>query len=112
MPLKSNPATVEFLKEKGLIQEQAPLPGRVDEVKKIAEDHGRDPGMLFFPRREVERLMKDDDWDFGPNWLNYAQHVLDTETELPDYPDEMRETFERLMAEHGIDASKFLPAQD
>ncbi|HMM49415.1 MAG TPA: nitroreductase family protein [Miltoncostaeaceae bacterium] len=111
-PLKSDPATVAFLREKGLIQEQAPLPGRVEEIQKIAVDHGRDPGMLFFPRREVERLMKDEDWDFESNWLNYAQHVLDTETDLPDYPEEMRETFKRLMAEHGIDANKFLPAED
>lgn len=110
-PLKSNPETVKFLQDKGLIQEQAPLPGRVEEVRKIANDHGRDPGMLFFPKREVERLMNDDDWDFGPNWLNYAKHVVETE-ELPDYPDEMRETFKKLMAEHGIDATKFLPAED
>jgi hypothetical protein len=30
--------------------------------------------------------------------------------ELPDYPYEMRDTFQRLMEERGIDASKFLPA--
>jgi len=34
--------------------------------------------------------------------------VLATE-ELPEYPQEMKETFTKLMAEHGIDASKFLP---
>ena len=111
VPLKSDPATVDFLREKGLIQEQAPLPGRIEEVQKIAVDHGRDPGMLFFPKREIERLMADDDWDFGENWLNYAKQVIATE-DLPDYPDEMRETFQRLMSEHGIDASKFLPAED
>lgn len=110
-PLKSNPETVKFLREKGLIQEQAPLPGRVEEIQKIANDHGRDPGMLFFPKREIERLMNDDDWDFESNWREYAQKVVETE-ELPDYPEEMRDTFKKLMAEHGIDASKFLPAED
>lgn len=110
-PLKSNPETVRFLRDKGLIQEQAPIPGRVEEIQKIANDHGRDPGMLFFPKREVERLMKDDDWDFESNWLDYAKKVVETE-ELPDYPEEMRETFKKLMAEHGIDAKKFLPAED
>ncbi len=110
-PLKSNPETVRFLRDKGLIQEQAPIPGRVEEIQKIANDHGRDPGMLFFPKREVERLMNDDDWDFESNWLDYARKVVETE-ELPDYPEEMRETFKKLMAEHGIDAKKFLPAED
>jgi len=110
-PLKSNPETVRFLRDKGLIQEQAPIPGRVEEIQKIANDHGRDPGMLFFPKREVERLMNDDDWDFESNWLDYAKKVVETE-ELPDYPEEMRETFKKLMAEHGIDAKKFLPAED
>ena len=110
-PLKSNPETVQFLRDKGLIQEQAPIPGRVEEIQKIANDHGRDPGMLFFPKREVERLMNDDDWDFESNWLEYAKKVVETE-DLPDYPDEMRETFKKLMSEHGIDAKKFLPAED
>ena len=109
VPYASDPATVELLKEKGLIQEQAPLPGRIEEVVAIAERHGRDPGMMYFPAREIRRLMNDDDWDFGPNWRAHAEHVLATETDLPDYPDEMRETFRRLMEEHGIDAHKFLP---
>jgi nitroreductase len=107
-PLKSNPATVEMLKEKGLIQPQAPLEGRIEEITSIAERHGRDPGMLFFPAREITRLLADDDWDLGPRIRDYAQQVLETE-DLPDYPDEMRETFKKLMAEHGIDAGKFLP---
>ena len=108
VPYRSDPATVELLKEKGLIQEQAPLPGRIEEVVSIAEKHGRDPGMMYFPAREIRRLLNDDDWDFGPRWRAHAEHVLATE-DLPDYPDEMRETFQRLMEEHGIDASKFLP---
>jgi nitroreductase len=109
-PLKSDPATVEMLREKGLIQEQAPLPGRIEEITGIAERFGRDPGMLYFPAREVRRLLADEDWDFGPNLRAHAEHVLATQ-DLPDYPDEMRETFRRLMDEHGIDASKFLPAE-
>ena len=109
-PLASNPATEAMLREKGLIQEQAPLQGRMDEIVAIAERFGRDPGMLFFPAREIRRLLADSDWDLGPNLRAHAEHVLATE-ELPDYPDEMRETFRRLMDEHGIDASKFLPVE-
>ncbi len=107
-PLASDPATVGLLREKGLIQEQAPLPGRFEEIVAIAERHGRDPGLLHFPAREIRRLLDDDDWDLGPRLREHAEAVLATE-ELPDYPDEMRETFRRLMEEHGIDASKFLP---
>jgi nitroreductase len=109
VPYQSDPATVELLREKGLIQEQAPLPGRIEEVVSIAERHGRDPGLMYFPAREIRRLLNDPDWDFGPNWRAAAENVLATETDLPEYPDEMRETFTRLMEEHGIDASKFLP---
>jgi nitroreductase len=111
VPLRSDPGTVGLLRDKGLIQEQAPLPGRFEEVRRIAVEHGRDPGMLFFPKREIERLMADDDWDFGTNWIEAAKRISATE-DLPDYPDEMRETFARLMSEHGIDAAKFLPAED
>ncbi|MEQ8834446.1 MAG: nitroreductase family protein [Miltoncostaeaceae bacterium] len=111
VPFESDPDTAAMLRQKGLIQEQAPLPGRIEEVQRIAVEHGRDPGMLFFPKREIERLMADDDWDFEENWINYAKEVIATQ-DLPDYPDEMRETFTRLMAEHGIDAGKFLPAED
>ena len=110
VPLQSDPATVEMLRAKGLIQEQAPLPGRLEELVGIAERHGRDPGMLYFPAREIRRLMADDDWDLGPRLRAHAEHVLSTE-DLPDYPDEMRQTFQKLMEEHGIDAAKFLPAE-
>ena len=109
IPLAPDPAVDEALKAKGLIQEQAPLPGRFEEIVAIAERHGRDPGLLHFPAREIRRLLDDDDWDLGPRLRAHAEAVLATE-ELPDYPDEMRETFQRLMEEHGIDASKFLPA--
>lgn len=108
VPLRSDPRTVEVLREKGLIQEQAPLPGRFEEIVGIAERHGRDPGMLYFPAREIRRLMQDDDWDFGPRIREHAERVIATE-ELPEYPEEMRATFTRLMEEHGIDAAKFLP---
>jgi nitroreductase len=108
-PLASDPATVALLREKGLIQDPAPLPGRFEEIVAIAERHGRDPGLLHFPAREIRRLLEDDDWDLSPGLRAHAENVLATE-ELPDYPDEMRETFQRLMEEHGIDASKFLPA--
>ena len=107
-PLHCQESTVELLREKGLIQEQAPLPGRFEEIVQLAERHGRDPGTLSFPAAEIRRLMADPDWDFGPNIRARAEHVLATE-DLPDYPPEMRETFMRLAAEHGIDATKFLP---
>ncbi|HET6689842.1 MAG TPA: nitroreductase family protein [Miltoncostaeaceae bacterium] len=110
VPLQSDPATVEMLRHKGLIQEQAPLPGRLEEVVGIAERHGRDPGMLYFPAREIRRLLADDDWDLGPRLRAHAEHILATE-DLPDYPDEMRQTFRKLMEEHGIDAAKFLPGE-
>jgi nitroreductase len=110
-PLASDPATEAMLREKGLIQEQAPRPGRIAEIAAIAERFGRDPGVLYFPAREIRRLLADDDWDFGPNLRAHAEHVLATE-DLPDYPDEMRETFRRLMTEHGIDARKFLPPEE
>jgi nitroreductase len=110
-PFPSDPATVDLLRAKGLIQDQAPLPDRFGEVERIAAEHGRDPGVLHFPAREIRRLMADPDWDFSPAIRERAEHVLATE-DLPDYPEEMRETFGRLMAEHGIDAAKFLPAED
>jgi nitroreductase len=109
-PYASDPATVGLLRELGLIQEQAPLPGRFEEITAIAERHGRDPGVLNFPAREIRRLLDDDDWDLGPRFREHAEEVLATE-ELPDYPEEMRETFQRLMEEHGIDASRFLPPE-
>jgi len=109
-PLKSDPATEAMLREKGLIQEQAPLPDRIDDITAMAERFGRDPGMLHFPARELKRLLADGDWDFGPNLRAHAEQVLATQ-DLPDYPDEMRETFRKLMDEHGIDAAKFLPAE-
>jgi hypothetical protein len=108
-PYASDPAAVELLRDKGLIQDPAPLPGRFEEIAAIAERHGRDPGLLHVPAREIRRLLEDDDWDLSPGLRAHAEHVLATE-ELPDYPEEMRETFQRLMEEHGIDASRFLPA--
>lgn len=107
-PYVCQPETEALLREKGLIQEQAPLEGRFEEIVGIAEQHGRDAGMLYFPAAEIERLMADDDWDFGPRIRAKAAEVLATE-ELPEYPQEMKDTFTKLMAEHGIDASKFLP---
>jgi hypothetical protein len=90
-PYASDPATVEVLREAGLVQEQAPLPGRLDEIVAIAERHGRDPGLLHHPAREIPRLLDDDDRDPGPRLRERAERVLATEV-LPDDPDEMRET--------------------
>ena len=71
-PRKMADGLEDALREKGLIQEQAPLPGRFEEIVQIAEQHGRDPGMLYFPAAEIRRLMADDDWDFGPRGHRYG----------------------------------------
>jgi nitroreductase len=107
VPLASDPAVDEVLKEKGLIQEQAPLPGRIEELDKLAQQFGREPGVVSWPEKEVRRLINDDDWDFGPNIKKRAEEVL-AEGDLPNYPEEMRETFQKLMEEHGIEASRYL----
>lgn len=110
VPFESDPATEAMLKEKGLIQAQSPQPGRFEELDAIAKQFGRDEGILSFPAREIERLMADEDWDFGPAIHERAKHLLEHET-LPEYPEEMRETFKKLLAEHGIDTAKFLPKE-
>lgn len=106
-PLMPDPATNELLREKGLLQEQAPLPGRMEEIDEIAGRFGRDLGCVSWPAKEIRRLMNDDDWDFGPNIRAHAEKVLEAGG-LPEYPEEMRETFTRIMEEHGLDTSKFL----
>ena len=101
------PEVTETLAAKGLIQEQAPLPGRFEEIDAIAERFGRDPGVVSWPAREIERLMRDDDWDFGPAIRARAKELVDRGG-LPDYPEEMRATFEKIMQEHGLDTGKYL----
>jgi nitroreductase len=95
------------LAAKGMIQEQAPLPGRIEEIDKLAGAHGREPGVVSWPEKEVKRLMNDDDWDFGPHIRARAEQVL-AAGGLPDYPEEMRETFMKLMEERGLDTGKYL----
>jgi len=97
----------DALKEKGMIQEQAPTSGRIQEIEDLAAKFSREPGVVSWPEKEVKRLINDDDWDFGPNIKKRAEEVL-AQGGLPDYPEEMRETFTKLMEEHGIDASKYL----
>jgi nitroreductase len=97
----------DALKSKGMIQEQAPTSGRIDEIEALASKFSREPGVVSWPEKEVKRLINDDDWDFGPNIKARAEEVL-AQGGLPDYPEEMRETFTKLMEEHGIDASKYL----
>ena len=106
-PLQPTPEVTEALKAKGLIQEQAPRSGRFEEIDAIAAKFGRDPGVVSWPAREIERLMRDDDWDFGPNIRARAKELIDRGG-LPDYPEEMRETFTKLMNEHGLDTKKYL----
>jgi nitroreductase len=107
VPLPSDPGTVEALKEKGMIQEQAPTSGRIEELDQLASKFGREAGVVSWPAKEVKRLINDEDWDFGPNIRNRAEEVLANE-DLPDYPEEMRETFKKLMEEHNIDTNKYL----
>ena len=106
-PLQPTPEVTEALKAKGLIQEQAPRSGRFEEIDAIAAKFGRDPGVVSWPAREIERLMRDDDWDFGPNIRARAKELIDRGG-LPDYPEEMRETFTKLMNEHRLDTKKYL----
>jgi nitroreductase len=106
-PLFPDPAVDAALKEKGMIQEQAPDAGRFKEIDELASQFGRDAGVVSWPEREVERLIADEDWDFGPAIKARAEQVI-AEGGLPDYPEEMRETFQKLMAEHGIDTAKYL----
>ncbi len=98
---------LEALQAKGMVQEQAPLPGRFEELESLADKFSRDPGVVSWPAKEIERLMADDDWDFGPNIRARAKQVL-AEGNLPEYPAEMREVFQKLMEEHGIDTTKLL----
>jgi nitroreductase len=106
-PYMPDPAVDAALKEKGMIQEQAPLDGRFEEIQALADKFGREPGVVSWPEREIKRLINDDDWDFGPRIKARAEEVMANE-ELPDYPEEMRETFKKLMEEHGLDTNKYL----
>lgn len=106
-PYTPDPAIDELLRAKGMIQEQAPLPGRMEEIDALAGRFGRDPGCVSWPGREIERLMNDDDWDFGPRIREHAARLVEAGG-LPEYPEAMRETFTRLMEEHGLDTSKYL----
>lgn len=106
-PYPLDPSLAEALKAKGMIQEQAPTSGRMEEIEALAAKFSREPGVVSWPEKEVRRLINDDDWDFGPNIKKRAEEVL-AQGGLPDYPEEMRETFTKLMEEHGIDASKYL----
>jgi len=90
-----------------ILQEQAPLPGRMEELDELAAKFSREPGVVSWPEKEVKRLINDQDWDFGPRIKERAEQVI-AEGGLPDYPEEMRETFQKLMEEHNIDTSKYL----
>ena len=106
-PFANDPAVDKSLEAKGMIQEQAPVAGRVEEIDALAAKFSRDPGVVSWPAKEVKRLMKDDDWDFGPNIRKRAEDVL-AQGGLPDYPEEMTETFKKLLEEHNIDTTKYL----
>ncbi len=107
VPLEPDPQVDAALREIGMLQEQAPLPGRFEEIDQLAARFHRDAGVVSWPAREVTRLMNDDDWDFGPNIKARAEQVL-AEGGLPDYPEEMKETFRKIMEEHNLDVRKFL----
>ncbi|MFN8109334.1 MAG: nitroreductase family protein [Thermoleophilia bacterium] len=106
-PYMPDPAVDAALREVGMLQEQAPLPGRFEEIDALASKFSRDPGVVSWPEREIKRLIADDDWDFGPNIKARAEQVL-AEGNLPDYPEEMKETFRKLMEEHNLDVKKYL----
>jgi len=106
-PYMPDPAVDAALREVGMLQEQAPLPGRFEEIDALAAKFSRDPGVVSWPEREIKRLIADDDWDFGPNIKARAEQVL-AEGSLPDYPEEMKDTFRKLMEERGLDVKKYL----
>jgi hypothetical protein len=106
-PYQPDPAVMKALEEKGVIQEQAPTSGRIEEIEALAAKFSREPGVVSWPEKEVKRLINDEDWDFGPNIKKRAEEVL-AQGDLPDSPEEMREPFKKLMEEHGIDANKYL----
>jgi nitroreductase len=107
VPFEPDGAVDAALKEKGMLQEQAPTSGRIEELDQLAAKFSRDPGVVSWPEREVKRLLADDDWDFGPNIRKRAEEVV-AQGNLPDYPEEMTETFKRLLEEHNIDTTKYL----
>jgi nitroreductase len=107
VPYEPDPAVDAALAAKGMIQEQAPTSGRVGEIDALAAKFSRDPGVVSWPAKEVTRLLNDDDWDFGPNIKKRAADVL-AQGGLPDYPEEMTETFKKLLEEHNIDTTKYL----
>ena len=84
-PLASSPDVVAAITAKGMLQEQGPIPGRFQEIDQLAARFDRDPGVVSFPKRELERLMRDDDWDFGPNIRARAAELI-AAGELPDSP--------------------------
>jgi nitroreductase len=106
-PLMPDPAVDAALREAGMLQEQAPLDGRFEEIDQLASRFHRDAGVVSWPEREIRRLMNDEDWDFGPNIKARAEQVL-AEGGLPDYPEEMKDTFRKIMEERGLDVRKFL----
>ena len=107
VPLEADPQVDSALREIGMIQEQAPLAGRFEEIDELAARFHRDPGVVSWPAREVTRLLNDEDWDFGPNIKKRAEDVL-AAGGLPDYPEEMKDTFRKIMEEHNLDVRKFL----
>lgn len=106
-PLQPDASVNEALAAAGTIQEQSPTSGRIEELDALAAKFSREAGVVSWPAKEIKRLINDDDWDFGPNIKARAEQII-AEGGLPEYPDEMRETFTKLMEEHGIDASKYL----
>jgi len=107
VPLEADPQVDAVLREIGMIQDQAPLAGRFEEIDQLAARFHRDAGVVSWPAREVTRLMNDDDWDFGPNIRARAEQIL-AEGGLPEYPEEMKETFRKIMEEHNLDVRKYL----
>ena len=62
-PRQMSDGLEEALREKGMFQEQAPIPGRFEEIDRLAAEFSRDPGVVSWPEKDIKRLMKDEDWD-------------------------------------------------
>ncbi len=54
-PYQPDPAVDAALREKGMLQEQAPLPGRFEEIDQLASRFSRDAGVVSWPVREIKR---------------------------------------------------------
>ncbi len=98
----------EALKAKGMIQEQAPTAGRIEEIDALAAKFSRDPGVVSWPAKEVTSPHERRRLGLRPEHQEARRGRSSPQGGLPDYPEEMTETFKKLLEEHNIDTTKYL----